>query len=228
MVYQVLIVEDDPMVLEINQRYLARVPGFVVAGTAATAESALAQTKTTVFDLILVDIHLKAGNGLDFIQTLRAQNYPAELLMITAAGEAEAVRMSFQNGVMDYILKPFQFARLKESLDLFLKRQELFQLEGATTQAQLDELSKLPSAVAVVEEASDELEKGLTQKTLALIVDLIEQQPGQFTVGDITSQINLSHVSVRKYLRYLENQGKIKMELEYGSVGRPTSFYSVL
>ena len=44
-------------------------------------------------------------------------------------------------------------------------------------------------------------------------------------MNDITSLANLSHVSVRKYLRYLEDKQVIEMRLEYGTVGRPTAFY---
>jgi len=65
----------------------------------------------------------------------------------------------------------------------------------------------------------------LTPSTLTMIMACIDQQKGDFTVNDITSLANLSHVSVRKYLRYLEDKQVIEMRLEYGTVGRPTAFY---
>lgn len=227
MTYRVLIVEDDPMVLAINQRYLEKVPGFMVAGTAGTYESAVEATGKETFDLILVDIHLKSGNGLDLIKTLRKEDYPGDIIMITAASEQEALRISLQSGVMDYILKPFQFSRFKKSLELFLKRQEILTNTAPATQAQLDEIHFHNEEGSGGESPLLELEKGLTQQTLDLIMAIIKAQTERFTVTDITDKTDLSHVSVRKYLHYLENQGIIKMELEYGTVGRPTSFYAL-
>lgn len=85
--FRVLIVEDDPMVLSINQRYLQKIPNFMVAGTADSYEHAIQLTSQYFYDLILVDIHLKSGNGLDLLKTWRKREYPAEIIMITAASQ---------------------------------------------------------------------------------------------------------------------------------------------
>ncbi|MGX7417257.1 response regulator [Carnobacterium gallinarum] len=226
--YRVLIVEDDPMVLSINQRYLEKIPGFVVADTATGYSEAIQLTSKHRYELILVDIHLKEGNGLTLIKTLRNRNYPAELIMITAASEQEAIRLSLQYGVTDYILKPFQFTRFKKSIALFQQRQELLKDSTTITQEQLDALHFSNPIHPKLTETAVTLDKGLTQPTLDLIVKLIRQQAAGFTVSDLTNATNLSHVSVRKYLHYLEGNGVIKMKLEYGTVGRPTSLYYLI
>lgn len=135
--FRVLIVEDDPMVLSINQRYLQKIPNFIVAGTADSYEHAIQLTSQFFYDLILVDIHLKSGNGLDLLKTWRKREYPAEIIMITAASQQEALRISKHYGVTDYILKPFQFKRFKQSIELFQQNQLLLSSNSVLTQKKL-------------------------------------------------------------------------------------------
>jgi len=223
MVYHVLIVEDDPMVLSINRRYLEKIPGFIVSGTCDSFDEAIRLTSKYTYDLLLVDITIKGKTGLDLIKTLRKREYPADLIMITAAGEQEAIRIGLQCGIVDYILKPFQFKRFEKSIALFLQRQELLHSVEPLTQQRIDQLHSPEKETSEKEEEA--IDKGLTPSTLALILACINQQKGDFTVNDITSLANLSHVSVRKYLHYLEDKKVIEMRLEYGTVGRPTAFY---
>lgn len=223
MVYHVLIVEDDPMVLSINCRYLEKIPGFIVAGTCDSFDEAVRLTSKYTYDLLLVDINIRGNTGLDLIKTLRKREYPADLIMITAAGEQEAIRIGLQCGIVDYILKPFQFERFQRSIALFLHRQELLHSEKPITQQQIDQLQPLGESTEKKEE--DPIDKGLTHSTLALILEYVNQQEGDFTVSDITNLANLSHVSVRKYLHYLEKKEAIEVRLEYGTIGRPTAFY---
>lgn len=226
--FRVLIVEDDPMVLSINQRYLQKIPNFMVAGTADSYEQAIQLTSQYFYDLILVDIHLKSGNGLDLLKTWRKREYPAEIIMITAASQQEALRISKHYGVTDYILKPFQFKRFKQSIELFQQNQLLLSSNSVLTQKEIDSLHHSdPLSISEIE-MENKLEKGLTQTTLDLIVSLIQQQKAGFTVSDITQATELSHVSVRKYLHYLESTQQIEMRLEYGTVGRPTSVYYLI
>ena len=226
--FRVLIVEDDPMVLSINQRYLQKIPNFMVAGTADSYEHAIQLTSQYFYDLILVDIHLKSGNGLELLKTWRKREYPAEIIMITAASQQEAIRISKYYGVTDYILKPFQFKRFKQSIELFQQNQLLLSSNSVLTQKEIDSLHHSdPLSISEIE-MENKLEKGLTQTTLDLIVSLIQQQKAGFTVSDITQATELSHVSVRKYLHYLESTQQIEMRLEYGTVGRPTSVYYLI
>ena len=223
MVYHVLIVEDDPMVLSINRRYLEKIPGFLVSGTCGSYEEAIRLTSKHTYDLLLVDVNIQGKSGLDLIRALRKREYPAELIMITAAGEQEAIRIGLQCGIVDYILKPFQFKRFEKSIEAFVQRRELLLSKQPITQKQLDQL-RLPEK-QTDDKADDAIDKGLTPSTLHVILECIDRQNGDFTVNDITVLANLSHVSVRKYLRYLEEKQLIEMRLEYGTVGRPTAFY---
>ena len=55
---QVLLVEDDPMVAELNRLYLGRIPGFELVASARSAAEALDLLRTHTVDLLLLDIFM--------------------------------------------------------------------------------------------------------------------------------------------------------------------------
>ena len=67
----VLIVEDDPMVAELNRCYLAKLEGFCLAGIAGNYLQALEKLKTDAIDLILMDIFMPGINGLELLAKIR-------------------------------------------------------------------------------------------------------------------------------------------------------------
>ncbi|HRL00621.1 MAG TPA: response regulator, partial [Trichococcus flocculiformis] len=73
-------------------------PGFIVSGTCGSFEEAIRLTSKHTYDLLLVDVNIQGKSGLDLIRALRKRDYPAELIMITAAGEQEAIRIGLQCG----------------------------------------------------------------------------------------------------------------------------------
>jgi len=223
MTYSVLIVEDDKMVLSINKRYVEKIPGFKVVDTALTMKDALKLTNKYLYDLLLIDIHLENESGLDLIKMLRKKEYPADFIMITAINEQEAIELSTQYGAVDYILKPFQFSRFQKSLLRFKQQKELLAPSKQINQSDIDKFY-WPDKGATTNSNSD-LEKGLTEETLDLIISSIEEFDEPFTINDLTEKISLSHVSVRKYVHYLEDQGYLTAKQKYGTVGRPTLHY---
>lgn len=223
MVYSVLIIEDDPMVLSINKRYLEKIPGFAVGGVAKNFDTAIQLTSKYSYDLLLIDIHLDGNNGLDLIKSLRKREYPADFIMITAVSENKAIQICSRYGVIDYILKPFHFERFKKSIQLFEQRQKVLRSAQPITQKDLDAFYS--ADLSGEQNEPKEMEKGLTQSTLNVILKIIDRQKDRFTVNDITKETDLSHVSVRKYLHYLDNKNLITAKQEYGTIGRPTTIY---
>ncbi|MGY3747921.1 response regulator [Vagococcus salmoninarum] len=222
MTYQTLIIEDDPMVLYINQHYLEKVPGFSFAGSATTFDDGLHLLTNQSFDLVLVDVHLISGNGFDLVKSIRQQGLDVDIIMITAANESQDIQEMLRYGVVDYILKPFKFERFQESLLQFAERNQRLTEQSHLSQKTFDELY---NNLATVSPLPIELEKGLTHQTLEMILDALEKLPPSFTINDLSQSVELSHVSIRKYIKYLEEQKIISSSIEYGTIGRPNTFY---
>lgn len=218
----VLIIEDDPMVEYIHRSYLEKMDLFQAIYSAATVQDAEILLAEKTIDLILLDIHLKDGNGLDVLTKLRMAKTTHEVILITAANEAHSVKEGLHLGVVDYLIKPFTFDRFKQSIALFQeKRQRLDSAE--VSQETIDSLfKKAPSA------NSEELEKGLSVDTLAHILKVIREINQPFTIQELADQCGLSHVSVRKYISHLEQTEQLKAETIYKKVGRPYKAFRLL
>lgn len=224
MTYSVLIVEDDAMVSSINTRYVERIPEFKVTGTATSVKEAMKLTKKYLFDLLLIDIHLINESGVDLIKMLRKEEYPADFIMITAINEQETIELCAQYGAVDYILKPFQFDRFQKSMLRFKQQKELLNTQNKMEQADIDQFYWLEKEQEQ-KPTEAELEKGLTEQTLQLILAVIDSFEQAFTIQELTEKMSLSHVSIRKYIHYLEKNDFLEVEQRYGTVGRPTNFY---
>ncbi|MDU4094865.1 MAG: response regulator, partial [Pantoea sp.] len=112
----VLVVDDDAMVAELNRCYIEQIPGLTCCGTASTLQQAkdrLIQIDPPV-DLILLDIYMQQENGLDLLSELRNSHYPVDVIIISSAADATTIKTSLNYGVVDYLIKPFQFSRFEE------------------------------------------------------------------------------------------------------------------
>ena len=100
-----LIIEDDPMVAYIHQKYLEKLIHQPTIFTVATIAEGLLLTKEKQPALVLLDVHLKDGNGLTYLATIRDEKIDTEVILITAANELENVKRSLHLGVLE--LNPF-------------------------------------------------------------------------------------------------------------------------
>lgn len=114
----VLIVDDDAMVAELNRCYVGQIEGFACCGTASTLQQAkdLVLNSELSIDLILLDVYMQQDNGLDLLPELRDARRPIDVIVISSAADAETIKKSLNYGVVDYLIKPFQFSRFEEAL----------------------------------------------------------------------------------------------------------------
>ncbi len=111
-----LIVDDDYRVASVHQGFVERVPGFSVVGQAHTAAEALDMAHALRPDVVLMDVYLPDGDGLQVIRALLDTPSPPIVLVISAASDVETVRAAMQLGAVHYLVKPFGFAALAERL----------------------------------------------------------------------------------------------------------------
>ncbi|EHI69682.1 response regulator [Streptococcus ictaluri] len=218
----VLIIEDDPMVDFIHRNYLEKLALFDSIISSESLKEAWSALSDFTIDLILLDIHIKDGNGIAFLEDLRTRHQPSEVIIISAANDGHIIRDGFHLGIIDYLIKPFTFERFEESIQQFLAhRSQLAHKE--LQQVQIDQLKSIGQAKQ--EHQSQLLEKGLSEDTLALILATISAFKHAFTIQDLCQATHLSHVSVRKYIAYLEEKKQLDSQQIYTKVGRPYRVY---
>lgn len=114
--HSVLIVDDDPQLREILAGSVGAA-GFEVR-TASSAEEALAVMGRRPADILLSDVHMPGQNGVWLASRIRDQYPSTAIIMATSGREADIAVASLKNDVVDYLLKPFDGARLREALAL--------------------------------------------------------------------------------------------------------------
>lgn len=221
-VIKVFIVEDDPMVANINKRFTERIPPFKVVGTSQTESDALAQIKQLAPDLVLLDIYLPQGSGLNLLKEIRGLNLPTDVILVTAAKDTLTIYQTLRYGALDYLIKPFEMERLQQALQNYMKLRQLMSRNAALSQTELDKLN-LPSK----EDEGLPLPKGVHVLTLEQIISYLLKQNTPLSCQQIASALTMSKITAWRYLEFLAEQGKVHVELEYGTVGRPTKLYLV-
>ncbi len=219
---EVIIAEDDPMVREINSRFLERVDGFALYKAVSNLNDLKAFILIKKPDLILLDVYLPKENGVDFLKWIREQEIDVDVILITADKSIKRIQEAFRYGVADYLIKPFSFKRFKESLIQFKDRHYQFERNDEIEQKDLDKLISSSD----VSQNEDDLAKGLNKYTYGLIWQEIEKiSYKDFTAEGIAEKLGIARVTVRRYLEYMENKNKIEKLIEYGRVGRPQHKY---
>lgn len=224
---RVMIVEDDPMVMKLNVEYLARVDTMTLVARCSDLTTARVVVEREPVDIVLLDVYLGARNGLELVRLLRERDDVPEVILITAASEAETVREARRLGVTDYLVKPFEFKRFREAL-LNAQRQRvaLRQARDSFDQSTLDTVFRAPKADLG---RPFGLPKGLTHPSLVQVVDAIHQvDASAFSTEEIAQITGMSRVSVRKYLKYMAEKQVLNETFAYGQIGRPSFTYACL
>lgn len=214
----VMIIEDDPMVRDINSRFLKKVEGFNLCKSVGTLTEAKEFINEHKPNLILLDVFLPKENGIDFLKWLRNKEFNIDVIIITADKTIERVQEAFRYGAVDYLIKPFDFQRFKEALIQFKERYNEFKKGDEIDQSKLD---KLISNNSICEQEK-ELAKGFNRYTYKLIwTEIQDNHKEYFTAEELSEKIKVARVTVRRYLEYMEKEGHIEKIVEYGKVGRP-------
>ncbi|MGN7765019.1 response regulator [Paenibacillus sp. 22594] len=221
----VLIVEDDPMVAEMNKFYVEQVESFRCAAWARSADEAMAKLEEQPFELILLDIYMKESNGLELLSAIRRDSRRIDVIVISAASDKDSIRDALQNGAVDYLIKPFEFERLRAALSAYKEQFFLFRSQDSLDQSELDKLTGYRKEKNVT---AQELSKGFTRNTLRAIWRAVETcNTASFSTEEIAAVSGISRVSVGKYLAGLVDMGALDCDVTYGTVGRPVQRYRI-
>lgn len=214
---RVLVVDDDFMVASIHTRFVDRVDGFAVVGVAASVAAARDEVQRLRPDLVLLDVHLPDGSGIDLLRTWRAEGEDVGVLVVTAAREADTVRAAAAAGAAHYLVKPFEFVDLERRLQLFRRSREA--LSGAPTADQ----AAIDHVFAPVGAAPAALPKGLSPETARAVLAVVAD--GEVSATECAERVGVSRVSARRYLEHFVAHGQAVVRLQYGGAGRPERRY---
>lgn len=223
----VLIVEDDPLIAEAHQAYLARLEGFSATAVAHTARDAMrvaaeASASDTPIDLVLLDIGLPDASGITLASGLSGLRPAPDIIAITSERDLEMVRAAVSHGALAYLLKPFTFAAFRDRLERYRRfREALPAGTDAASQAEVDR------ALAELRFTTDKAAapKGAAPGTTDEIARAVRDAPDGLTADEVAKQIGVSRVTAWRYLERLADDGTVSRNSDYGKAGRPKTRY---
>jgi response regulator of citrate/malate metabolism len=219
-----LIVDDDYRVAAIHAAYVSQVDGYLVLGQAHTATDAMDAAQRLAPDLILLDFYLPDGDGLSVMRHLaeRPGHHP-DVLAVTAARDVTSVRTAMQLGAVNYLVKPFTLAALRERLLAYRDLHDrLTRLEEAD-QEDVDALFGLLRPATKLPQPP----KGHSAPTLALVRDALRDSPDDLSATEVAALTGISRPTAQRYLSYLVAHGVARLNLRYGVTGRPEHRYRI-
>ena len=222
--YQAIIVEDDPMVAEIVRQYAEHNADLTIAGTFSNGREALEYVRSHPVDLILLDYYMPVMDGRAFLTKLRAEGYLADVIMVTAAGEAHHVAELYSYGVSDYLIKPFDYNRFQTALKKFTARRAAFDRDRVFSQEELDKV------IAPEGQRTGQTgDKGIHPVTLEIVCSFLrEHKSEKLSIEDIAKNVSLSRVTLRRYMNYLIDKNSVIGGVDYSTGGRPSAVYTYI
>ncbi len=132
----ILVVDDEAEIREGLEALLSS-EHFEVT-LADSAEAGLQELGERPFDLMLLDVSLPDGNGLDLLREIRQRDPALSVILITAYGSIDMARQAFKSGAHDYITKPWSndelIAQVSQAIEGHRLREENVHLKRALKQ----------------------------------------------------------------------------------------------
>ena len=215
--YKVLIVEDDPMVAMINEQYIKRNKNFELVGKCSNGSSALDFLDNNDVDLLILDVYMPKMDGFETLRRVRNKKITVDAIMVTAANDRASLEEALHLGIVDYLVKPFTFDRFQMALEKYISQNNALRDFETLNQKNIDHI------IDNTRKKSDDLyPKGIQEKTVDLIMEYLKANEGKwFTGDDIAEKVGLTGVTVRRYMNYLAESGRVTGEMNYETGGRP-------
>lgn len=219
--YKVLIVEDDPMVAMINEQYIRRNKNFELVGVCGDGASALDFLENNTVDLVIIDVYMPQMDGFEALRRIRNKQIAVDAIMVTAANDREALEEALHLGVVDYLVKPFTFDRFQTALEKYVMQSTALKDVETLSQKSVDHI------IDTSHRKKDAFfPKGIQEQTLSMILEFLNINSGiWFTSDEIAGKVGLAGVTVRRYMNYLADSGRVIGEMDYETGGRPCMRY---
>jgi two-component system, NarL family, response regulator DevR len=186
--FRLLVVDDHEVVRQGLVAMLDRRPNFQVVAQAGTVEEAIAQAHLHQPDIVIMDVRLPDGSGVEACREIRADLPDTRVVMLTSFPDDEAVLSAIVAGAAGYLLKQIRARDLVAGLEAVGRGESL--LDPAVTERVLARVRQIASG-----EIHDEL-AGLTPQERKILMLVAEGM----TNKAIAAEIFLSDKTVKNYV----------------------------
>ena len=205
---------------------MERTAGFVVVGEAHTAAEAREMAAGLRPELVLMDVYLPDGNGLEVVRTLLEQAAaPGRDRHICRQGiecrtRCDATR---RDALPGQTVRIPGARRTTVGLSAAAPPHRS-RCDVAPKQADVDEMFRL---LRTPEVKTARPSKGHSAPTLELVREAVRANEVDISAAEISEQVGISRATAQRYLNYLERHGVVTLQLRYGTTGRPEHRYHI-
>lgn len=193
---RVLLVDDHDVVREGLRALLRRRDELVVAGEADSVASAIEAARATQPDVVIMDVRLPDGTGVQACREIRAERPNTKVIMLTSYADDEAVLASIMAGASGYLLKQTRGQDLLDAIGRVLRGESL--LDPVVTSRVLERVRSVgqgkPDELSLLSEQErkilDLIAEGKTNKEIAEDVFLSDKTVKNY-VSSILSKLDL-------------------------------------
>jgi two-component system response regulator DevR len=187
--FRLLVVDDHEVVRQGLVALIDRREGFEVVAEAGTVAEAIDQARRHQPDLVIMDVRLPDGSGIEACREIRAELPATRVVMLTSYPDEEAVLSAIIAGASGYLLKQIRARDLIAALEAVGRGESL--LDPAVTEKVLERIRRIASG----SQEADELSQltGQERKILMLVAE-------GMTNKEIAAQIFLSDKTVKNYV----------------------------
>lgn len=185
---RILIVDDHEVVREGLRALLNRKDGFSVVGEAGTVEQAVAEAAKTEPDVIVMDVRLPDGSGIEACREIREVRPQTKVIMLTSYADEDAVFASILAGAAGYLLKQTRGTALADAISAVMRGESL--LDPAVTQKVLERVRMSG------QRAEDDPLSALTEQEHKILLLIAEGK----TNKEIADEVFLSDKTVKNYV----------------------------
>ena len=185
---RLLVVDDHEVVRQGLVALLDRRPGFQVVAQAGTVEEAIAQARLHQPDIVVMDVRLPDGSGVEACREIRAELPATRVIMLTSFPDDEAVLSAIVAGAAGYLLKQIRARDLVAALEAVGRGESL--LDPAVTERVLERVRRIATG-----QVDDELSV-LTPQERKILMLVAEGK----TNKEIAADVFLSDKTVKNYV----------------------------
>ena len=173
--------------------------------------------------MIVLDVFMPHTDGFETLRQIRKKQISVDVIMVTAANDRESLEEALHLGIVDYLVKPFTYDRFQMALEKFTAQNNALKDLGTLNQKSIDFIIDNSR-----KKNEDMHPKGIQEKTLVLITEYLRKNKNKWLNGDeIAEATGLTGVTVRRYMNYLVESGKVSGKMNYETGGRPCMIYRV-
>jgi len=111
-----ILIVDDTLFMRTLLKNILFSGGHSIIGEAVDGEDAVAKFKELKPELVTMDVVMPKMNGIDALKAIKAFDNSAKVIMCTAVGQEQMVKLAIKSGARGYIVKPFQAPKVLEEV----------------------------------------------------------------------------------------------------------------